>query len=126
MTLKPSKWTIEQTSNYFGATKYAVLKANEIKEKGINSKPGPRHRKGISSDVINFVIFAYKNDEVSRLMPGMKDRISLGKSNYKQKRLMLCSVKELYELFKEKYPASKVELTKFFELRPKWCISPGS
>ena len=118
LTLKPSNWTIEHTSNYFGATKHAVLKANEIKEeKGIISKPGPRHRKGISSDVINLVISAYEDDEVSRLMPGMKDRVSLGKSNYKQKRLMLCSVKELYELFKEKYPASKIGLTKFFELQ---------
>ena len=34
-------------------------------------------------------------------------------------------LKVLYNLLKEKYPASKISLTKFFELCPKWCISSG-
>ena len=41
------------------------------------------------------------------------------------KRLILCSLKELYELFKTKNPNLKIGLSKFASLRPKWCISVG-
>ena len=41
-------------------------------------------------------------------MPGTKDYVSLGKKVYKQKRLMLCNLNELYTAFKEKHPNSKI------------------
>ena len=55
-------------------------------------------------------------------MPGKKDCVSVGKNQYRQKRLILCNLKEFYVAFKEKYPDVKISLSKFCSLRPKWCI----
>ena len=67
----------------------------------------------------------YEDDEVSRIMPGTKDKFSLGNKVYAQKRLLLCTVKELYNHFVSKYPDAKIKLTSFYTLKPKWCIQPG-
>ena len=56
----------------------------------------------------------------------MKDRISVGKKQYEQKRLILCTLKELYLAFKESNPEVKVGFSKFCTLRPKWCVGAGS
>ena len=45
---------------------------------------------------------------------------------YKQKRLLLCNLTELFALFKKKYPDADVELSKFCALRPKWCVTVGA
>ena len=68
----------------------------------------------------------YEDDEYSHLIPGIKDKISLGKNLHRQKRLMLSTVKELYSIFKENHSKVKIELTKFQLLKSKWCIAPGS
>ena len=67
----------------------------------------------------------YEDDQVSRIMPGTKDKVSLGNKVYAQKRLLLCTVKELYNHFMSKYPEAKIKLTSFHSLKPKWCIQPG-
>ena len=59
-------------------------------------------------------------------MPGTKDYVSVGKRVHKQKRLLLCNLKELYSAFKEKYPDSKIGFSKFCSLRPKWCVTVSS
>ena len=67
----------------------------------------------------------YCNDDYTRQLPGKKDCLSIGKKQYVTKRLILCSLKELYELFKTKNPNLKIGFSKFASLRPKWCISVG-
>jgi len=59
---------------------------------------------------------------------GKKDYISVknpetGKRIQVQKRLLLCNVSELYAIFKEQNPNITVGKSKFFELRPRWCIT---
>ena len=48
--------------------------------------------------------------------------VSLGNKVHHQKRLMLCTIKELYSIFKENHPSIKIGLTKFQLLKPKWCV----
>ena len=67
----------------------------------------------------------YEDAEVSRIMPGTKDKVSLRNKVYAQKRLLLCTVKELYNHFVSKHPEAKIKLTSFYSLKPKWCIEPG-
>ena len=59
-------------------------------------------------------------------MPGMKDYVSImtdtGKREHVQKRLILCSLKELYEHFKTLHPNVKVGFTMFASRRPKHCV----
>ena len=45
---------------------------------------------------------------------------------YEQKRLILCTLKELYVSFKAKYPNIKVGFSTFASIRPKWCVLAGS
>jgi len=65
----------------------------------------------------------------SRIMPGMKDVISVktnGERRLEQKRLLLLNLKELYALFKETYPDCKISFSAFAKLRPKQCVLPGA
>ena len=59
-------------------------------------------------------------------MPGIKDYVSVSKNVHKQKRLILCNLKELYATFCEKYPELKIGFSKFCSLRPKWCVPVSS
>ena len=49
-------------------------------------------------------------------MPGKKDYLSISKGIHKQKRLILCNLKELYAAFKKKYPDIKIGFSKFCTL----------
>jgi hypothetical protein len=62
-------------------------------------------------------------------MPGKKDYISIkvsGVEIHEQKRLLLCSLKELYSRFKNSHPGVKVGFSKFTSLRPRNCIMTGT
>ena len=63
-------------------------------------------------------------------MPGKKDFVSVkniltGKKEHKQKRLILCNLKELYIKFRETHDM-KIGFSTFCTLRPKWCIPVNS
>ena len=98
-----------------------------MKEKrGILSVPNPQHGKTLSEDIRKVVVNFFEDDEFSRIIPGEKDYVSIGKNVHKQRRLLLCNLKELYSAFKERYPDAKVGFSKFCSLRPRWYISVGS
>ena len=59
-------------------------------------------------------------------MPGTCDKVSIATNVYKQKRLVLCMLKELYQTFKKRHPGIKVGFSTFATLRPKWCVLAGS
>lgn len=63
-------------------------------------------------------------------MPGQKDYMSVKDLSenriQKQKKLILCNLKEAYVLFKQKHPDNKIGFSKFAELRPKHCILAGA
>lgn len=67
--------------------------------------------------------------KISRILPGMKDCISVRTENGEKvkisKRLVLYNLKELYQSYKEKFPHLKLSFSKFAELRPKYCILAG-
>lgn len=58
-------------------------------------------------------------------MPGMKDYVSVrGESGriHRQKRLILCNLKELYESFKKEMPNAQVGFSTFASIRPQHCV----
>ena len=91
-----------------------------VEEKGILAIPEAKRGRSISQEVEDSVKLFYEDDEYSRLMPGAKDYVSVGSNVHKQKRLLLCNLKELYQAYKEKFPDHKIGLSKFCQLRPKW------
>lgn len=64
-----------------------------------DQKPG----KSLSEKVVHAVRFFYENDEISRVMPSMKDCITVKEDNgYKtrvSKRLILCNLQEAHRSF---------------------------
>lgn len=79
----------------------------------------------ISDVIVNKVREFYLSDEISRVMPGKRDSISVktdrGRQNI-QKRLLLQNLKDLHASFTKKYAGLKISLSKFFKLRPNECI----
>ena len=52
--------------------------------------------------------------------------MSISRDTHKQKHLLLCNLKELYTAFKSLLPYTRISLSKFCSLRPKWCVTVGS
>ena len=126
MTLVPDSWPRSCIAQYFNVSEYAIRKARELKkEKGILAMPNPRRGKVLSTELVELVVNFYEDDEYSRQVPGKKDYVSLGNNQYKQKRLILCNLNELYTAFKETYPDAKIGLSKFCSLHPRWCVIAG-
>ena len=116
----------------FGVSNYMARKAKDlVKDQGILSSPNPKHgSSSLSQATISLVQAFYELDEVSRIMPGKKDFVSIRKGDQRahvQKRLMLGNLKEVYQQIKEKHPTTdKIGFSKFADLRPKHCILAGA
>lgn len=130
LSVLPKSWSIRRTEKEFKASNYLVRKAKKlVDEKGILSTPNPKAGKSLQKETVEEVKHFYCCDTVSRQMPGMKDCVSVtidGKRLNVQKRLILSNLKEVFALFKEKYPEHQVGFSKFADLRPKQCVLAGA
>ena len=114
LTLAPDSWSRRYCAEHFYVSEYLMRTARELKKaKEILLKPAQKQGKVISH-------------EFSHQMPGKKDYVSIAKGVRKQKRLVLCNLREMYAAFKEKYPNVKLGFSKFCTFRPKWCVLAGS
>ena len=99
-------------------------------EKGILSSPNLKPSRTLPAATEELVLSVYHNDEVSRTMPGTKDCVSVitkeGKREHRQKRLLLCNLKEAYQHFKVLHPSVKVGFSTVASLLPKECVLAGS
>lgn len=82
-------------------------------------------------ETVNLVTSFFTSDEISKLLPGKKDFVSVRDSvsnvrKHEQKRLVLGNLREIYEEFKKENPSIKIGFSKFAELRPKQCVLAGS
>ena len=80
---------------------------------------------------VQLVTIFYCHDDISRVMPGKKDFLSVrndtGEKEHRQKQLVLCNLTEAYRRFKALHPDIKVGFSKFAELRPKEeCVLAGA
>ena len=130
LTVLPQSWTVRKVQAEFGASNYMVRTAKQlVKQNGVLSTPNLKQGHGLAADTITLVQEFYDLDEVSRIMPGMKDFVSVRKGDSRihvQKRLVLCNLKEVYLLFKEQNPSKSIGFSKFAQLRPKHCILAGA
>ncbi|GBN96229.1 hypothetical protein AVEN_174177-1 [Araneus ventricosus] len=130
LTLVPKSWSLEKTKREFSTTMYLVRKARNIKKSfGVLGKPAARQGTKISQEDISVIQTFYESDDISRLCPGKKDFVNVRTDDgkvQKQKRLILCNLKEAYHQFKEQHTNIKIGFSKFAELRPKHCVLAGS
>lgn len=130
LTIAPDCWSARKISEEFGTSRRQAIKAKKLRNaEGVMAFPTSRSGKTLPSETIEKVIQFYESDENSRIMPSTSEVITIKKDGIKQKvqkRLILSDVRNLHELFKEKFPEYPIGLTKFAELRPKWCVLAGA
>ncbi|KAK3919273.1 ARL14 effector protein [Frankliniella fusca] len=115
-----------------GATSYMIKKTADLMKldnQGILPVSLPKKGRRLPEETIKAIQSFYEDDEhASRLMPGKKDYVSVlenGVRIQKQKRLVLCNLKELHVLF-EKHTGIKVSFSTFAKHRPKHCVLAGA
>ncbi|KAK3914359.1 Latrophilin Cirl [Frankliniella fusca] len=114
-----------------GATLYMIKQTGKlVKDQGILPNPAPKKGKRLSQETVDNILKFYEDDQYSsKQMPGKKDYISVRVGDRKilvQKRLITCTLKELYATYKEQFPTVKVGFSKFASLRPKHCVLADS
>lgn len=120
-------WSRKKIKDTFQVSDYSARQSQKLyKEKGFFAEPEPRKGKKLSPEVIVLVNSFYQSDEQSRVLPGMKDVVSLGKKQYEKKRLILSNLNEMFANFKWEHPEIKIGFSKFCTLRPKWCVLAGA
>lgn len=130
LTCLPKSWSEHKISAEFGVSTY-VAHTSKITQaqKGVMSSPDRNYQRNLPDDVVKLVKRFYEEDDISRVMPGMKDVKSIkegGKKIRKQKRLLLSNLKELYREFKIRNPGTKIGFSRFATLRPKYCVMAGA
>ena len=129
LTMVPMTWSRQEAMDYFEVSQYIqymVRTARKLlQQHGILTIPLPRQGKTLDKNIPERIINFYCDNEFTRIMPGISDRISIRKNVHEQKRLILCTLKELHVAFREKYPEDKISFSKFCTLRPKWCVTAG-
>lgn len=105
----------------FKTSDFQVKRAKKLlQQKDILSATNKRPGKNFPEETWNKIREFYKNDVVSRLIPGIKDSASMmdkeGKKIKVSKRLLLSNLKEIYKLFQEKFPNIIVRFLKVAEL----------
>ena len=97
LTTLPNDWGIKKISNTFGVTRHTAFHTKKLRQrKGYRSKTEKKSGRLINSDVANKVREIYVSDEVSRVMPGMKDYKSV-KVNGKRQQETVNILLEFYE-----------------------------
>ena len=100
-----------------------------VKSKGILSMANPNQGHSLGNDTIVLVQNFFVSGEISRIMPGKKDCVSIKVNDTRisvQKRLLLGSLKEIYQQFKDQFPAEKIGFSRFAELCPKHGVLAGA
>ena len=99
-------------------------------EKGILPSPQNYSRNGLSTETKQLINEFYESDEVSSLLLGKKDCVSVkltdGSKTRAQKRLLLSNLSEIYVHFKEENPNVSVGFSTFATLRPNWYVTVGA
>ena len=126
LTLAPESWSQQKVMNEFDVSHHMVKTARRLKkDKGILSSVSAKKGRPLNQEIVDRIVDFYQSDEYTRMCPGQKDfvviRTTEGKE-YRQKRLLLINLRELFMQYKNKYPTDKVGFAKFCELRPKWCL----
>ena len=91
--------------------------------------PDLKRGHALSEQTVYLVQSFYQTDDISRVMPGKKDYVSVREGEgrvHAQKRLVLCNLRELYAAFKDQHPSDHIGFSKFASLRPKHCVLAGA
>lgn len=131
LTIVPCDFSISKVAEVFNVSTYTATQVRNLRlKKGILSIPERKKRIGIPQETKETVIAFYESEEISRLLPGKKDVVTIRLPDKtkmkKQKRLLLSNISEIHVQFKKENPNKKIGFSTFALLRPKWCIPVGA
>jgi len=110
LTTLPADWSKKRIRREFNISRRMVSQARALAKSGFASEPPKKKRKKLLESTREKVLDFYLSDDISRMMPGMKDCISIIKNGQRvriQKRLLSFNMKDLHEQFEEKFPEAK-------------------
>ncbi|KAJ8666171.1 hypothetical protein QAD02_007833 [Eretmocerus hayati] len=115
LTLAQKFWSLNDLVEEFGCTGWEARQSKLLaNEHGILSHPAKKRGKVLSNETIKLVKEFYIRDDISRLMPGMSDTISVrgkdGKRENIQERLFFCNLDELYPVYTREFPNVRIAL----------------
>ena len=93
---------------------------------GILTTPREKAGKSLKPQAKKAVLDFSENDEYFQQMPGKNNNVSISLETHKQKSLLLCNFKELYQEFRVKNPTIGIGFSKFASLCPKWYVAIGA
>ena len=100
LSLALKSWGRIKLRKVFGTSERQAIKVKQLVSKnGILILPNPKKGRALPLEIETFVKSFYERDDISRMMPRMKDFVSVknddeARSNV-QKRLLLCNINEL-------------------------------
>ena len=122
LTVLPKSWSLLKIQQEFGVSNYMARKSKKlVEEKGVLSLPGPKPGPSLLPETVDIVRSFYESDDISRVMPGKKDFVSVKKEGMRlhvQKRLVLSNLREVYREFKEKFPDQKIGFSNLLKFAP--------
>ena len=131
LSLAPKSWGRRELRKVLGTSERQAIKVKPlVSEHGILILPNPKKGRALPLEIETLVRTFYERDDISRMMPGMKDFVSVknddGTRSHVQKRLLLCSINKLYAQFTAEHEGLKISILKFTKLRPRHCVLAGS
>lgn len=129
LSVLPNNFSNYKIRKIFNVSNRLASRSKKAKNNfGLAPLPMKRIGRKLPQSTIELVKKFYMSDEISRIMPGMKDCLSIKTSNGRelmQKRLLLFDLTEIFKKFKLEYSQIKIGLSKFKALRPRQCVSAG-
>ena len=93
LSILPKSWPVREIQSEFGASNYMTLKAKDlVKEKRVLATPNLKLGSPLAPKTADLVYGFYESDDVSRMMPGKQDFVSVKQGEqcvHIQKRLVL-------------------------------------
>lgn len=130
LTITPKSWCVKKICKEFNCSWKFAKKAKDLREtRGILAETTARSGKFLPTSTVEKIVDFYESDTNSKLMPGMKNVVSVKSEDGRclmQKRLLLLDLRGLFLAFKENNPDLQVGFSKFAQLRPRQCILAGS
>ena len=124
INMLPKSWSAKEISEETGISERFINDARMGRLKFERKEQKNKMSQELKEKIIQF----YLSDRISKILPGTTISVKGedGKRTLMCKQLLLLSVYETYEKYKEKYPEDKVSLSAFRQLRPKHVVLVGS
>ncbi|KAJ8672824.1 hypothetical protein QAD02_004084 [Eretmocerus hayati] len=130
LTVLPRTWSAYQIQQVMGVSQKTAKRAKEPMENhGILCLVPSKSGRVLHPHVVKMIEDFYSSDDMSRIQPGKKDYVSVlinGNKVGRQKRLLLCNLKECYQSFKDEYPEISDGFSRFAKARSPNVILAGA